>query len=97
MSAYDRGRLYFTDFAVGAVPSFGCAAQKRQAVGMDEFAYVIPLDCLTSTPVAARKRTLKKGLLGSGGGGTDLAGINPSPPRISSPRRKGKERAIFSL
>jgi hypothetical protein len=54
---------------------------------MDEFAYLIPLDCRTSTPVAARKRTLK-GLLGSGGGGKDLADINPSPPRISPPRRK---------
>ena len=85
VSAYDRGRLRFIDF--GAVPGFKCATPKWPAVGIDDFAYLIPLDCPTSTPTAARKRTLKV-LPGSGGGGTDLSPINFSPPRISSPRRK---------
>jgi len=87
VSVSDRIRLHFTDFAIGVVPSFNHTAPKRQVVGMDEFAYLIPLDCLTSTPVAPRKRTLRKGLLGSGGGGVDLAGINSSPPMITPPRK----------
>ena len=86
VSAYDRGRLRFIDF--GAVPGFKCATPKWPAVGIDDFAYLIPLNCPTSTPAAARKRTSSKFLLGSGGGGTGLSPINVSPPRISPPRRK---------
>lgn len=78
------------DLPADFIPSsFGCSAPSQQAIGIDDFAYLIPLDCRTSTPVAARKRNLK-GLLGSGRSWTNLAGINPSPspPKISSPRKR---------
>jgi hypothetical protein len=51
-------------FSIGAVPGSGfttCTTPKRQAIGIDDFAYLIPLDCKTSTPVAARRRTLASG------------------------------------
>jgi hypothetical protein len=40
---------------------------------VDEFAFLIPLDCKTSTPLAARRRAraLKKGLLGGSDEGRD--------------------------
>lgn len=82
---YDCGRLHFTDFATGVlVPSFRTTAPKRRD-GSELFEFAIPLDCPSSTPVM--ERTLKKGLLGSGGCGTDLA-TDLSPPRWSLPKRK---------
>ena len=84
---YDRGRLHFTDFAIGVlVPSFKTTSPKRQD-GNELFEFVIPLDCPSSTPVRQRA-FMKKGLLGSGGGGTDLATDLLSPPRWSFPKRK---------
>ena len=63
VSAYDRGRLHFTDFAIGAVPSsFMCTAPKRAASGTDDFAYLIPLDCLTSTPVHQQNKIRLSGI-----------------------------------
>lgn len=44
----DRGRL---------VPK-----ARDPSPGLDEFAFIIPLDCRTSTPVASRKRGLRKGV-----------------------------------
>jgi hypothetical protein len=65
VSAYDRKAVTpFTDFAIAAVPGFGCVVPELQAV----FAFAIPLDCVTSTPLAAGKRVLKKGLPGLGAG-----------------------------
>jgi hypothetical protein len=83
VSAFDQGCLStLLTLRSGVVPSFRSVEPERQA---DAFAFVIPLDCVTSTPVAARKRVLKKVLLGSGGG--DLARVSPSPPRTSKRKR----------
>ena len=61
---YNRGRLhsFLLTLAIdGAVPGFKRTASgpKRQGVDMmpvDEFAFLIPLDCKTSTPLAARRK-----------------------------------------
>jgi hypothetical protein len=72
-----------------AVPGFGRVAPERRTIDLDDFAFVIPLNCATSTPVAARKRALKKGLLSSGSGaGAAALGVGPSPRRITSPRKR---------
>ncbi len=55
-----RAVASFTDFAIAAVPGFGGLAPERQAVDLDDFAFAIPLDCVTSTPVATRKRNSTK-------------------------------------
>jgi hypothetical protein len=69
-----------------AVPGCGRVASERQAIDLGDFAFVIPLDCATSTPVAARKRTSRKDSLGSGSGAgaAALAGVGHSRRRITS-------------
>ncbi len=85
MSAFDQGCLStLLTLRSGVVPSYRSVAPKWQA---DGFAFAIPLDCVTSTPVAARKRVLKKVLQGSGAGGGDLGRVSPSPPRTSKRKR----------
>jgi hypothetical protein len=88
-----RAAATFTDFElILAVPGFGRVTPERQAraVDLDDFAFVIPLDCPTSTPVAAGKRASKKDSLGSGAGAgaAASAGVGPSPRRITSPRTR---------
>lgn len=86
-----RHRIPLTVFL--AVPSVGRIVPERQANHdngfVDDFAFVIPLDCRTSTPVASRKRP---GLPSSGGGPTALAGR----PRIQAPHPEATERKYTS-
>jgi hypothetical protein len=58
-----EGRRHFS--LILAVPGFGGVSQERQALDRDEFAFIVPLDCPTSTPMASRKRP---GLPGSRAG-----------------------------
>jgi hypothetical protein len=68
-SVRSRTVAAFTDpRPILAVPGFGRVAPERQAIDPDDFAFIIPPDCATSTPVAARKQASKRGSLGSGSG-----------------------------
>jgi hypothetical protein len=44
------------------VPSSGSVAPRRPDLDMDDFAFIIPLDCKTSMPVASRKHIVAVGL-----------------------------------
>lgn len=90
-SVRSKAAAAFTDpRPILAVPGFGRVAPERQAIDLNDFAFVIPLDCATSAPVAARKRASKKGSLGSGSGAgaAALASVGPSPRRITLPRKR---------
>lgn len=57
VSTYDRGQSTLTDFAIAAVPGRLWRIGPEWHVDDDDFAFAIPLDCVTSTPVVARKRS----------------------------------------
>ncbi|KAI0247415.1 hypothetical protein BJV78DRAFT_1245566 [Lactifluus subvellereus] len=65
------------------VPGSGRVTAQRPLAGsdFDDFAYIIPLDCPTSTPAASRKRVLEKHSLGTDA--IALPTLGPSPGEIA--------------
>jgi hypothetical protein len=80
VSVHDRGSSYLSLTLIFVVPTSRRIAPERLDPELDDFAFIIPLDCKTSTPVASRKRKISPN--------PGAAAVNRSPHEIIVPRDK---------